>query len=161
MTAQFRYQRSLLIAAPAEAILPEIADLRRHELWSPFAKPDPKTLGAYAGGPGAGQSYTWAGAKAGHGRIRIDAVHADRVVMTLEMRKPMKATNTVEFTLASRAGGVEVTWAMFGKQTLLGRLLGLVVNCDAMCGNMVAQGLAELKTLVETGRPSHAQREAA
>jgi hypothetical protein len=69
--------------------------------------------------------------------------------MTLEMLKPVKATNTVEFTLAPRADGVEVTWAMVGPQTLLGRLIGLFVDCEAMCGQAFAEGLAALKALVE------------
>jgi len=152
MTKTFRVARSILIAAPAEAILPEIADLRRHELWSPFAKPDGKTTGAYGGAPGEGQSYSFSGGRSGQGRLRIDAVRDERVVMTLAMLKPVKATNTVEFTLEPRRDGVEVTWAMFGAQTLLGRLLSLFIDCEKMCGDQFAQGLAALRSLAETGR---------
>ena len=152
MTKTFRVARSIVIAAPAEAILPEIADLRRHELWSPFARPDGKTVGEYGGAPGEGQTYSFSGGRSGQGRIRVDAVRPERVVMTLAMLKPVKATNTVEFTLKPRRDGIEVTWAMFGPQTLLGRLLSLVVDCEKMCGEQFAQGLAALKALAETGR---------
>ena len=152
MSKTFRYARSTLIAAPAEAILPEIADLRRHELWSPFARPDGETVGAYGGSPGEGQSYSFSGGRSGQGRIRIDAVRPERVVMTLAMLKPVKATNTVEFTLEPRRNGVDVTWAMSGPQTLLGRLMGLFINCETMCGAQFERGLADLKTLVETRR---------
>jgi hypothetical protein len=152
MSKTFHYARSTVIAAPAEAILPEIADLQRHELWSPFAKPDPRTTGVYGGAPGEGQTYSFAGGRSGEGRIRIDAVRPERVVMTLAMLKPMKATNTVEFTLEPQRDGVKVTWAMVGTQTLLGRIFGLFVNCEKMCGDQFAQGLASLKTLAETGR---------
>jgi uncharacterized protein YndB with AHSA1/START domain len=152
MSKTFHVARSTLIAAPAEAILPEIADLRRHELWSPFARPDGKTVGSYGGAPGAGQSYSFSGGRSGQGRIRIDAVRPDRVVMTLAMLKPVKATNTVEFTLEPRRDGVETTWAMSGPQTLLGRLLGLFIDCEKMCGAQFERGLADLKALAETGR---------
>ncbi|HEX8661343.1 MAG TPA: SRPBCC family protein, partial [Brevundimonas sp.] len=124
----------------------------RHELWSPFARPDGKTVGEYGGAVGQGQSYSFSGGRSGQGRIRIDAVGPERVVMTLAMLKPIKATNTVEFTLAPRRDGVEVTWAMSGPQTLFGRVLGLFINCDAMCGAQFERGLTDLKTLVETGR---------
>jgi hypothetical protein len=156
MTKTFRYARSTVIAAPADAILPEIADLKRHELWSPFAKPDGKTVGAYGGAPGEGQTYSFTGGRSGQGRIRIDAVRPERVVMTLAMLKPIKATNTVEFTLAQRRDGVEVTWAMAGPQTLLGRVMSLFIDCDRMCGGQFEQGLAALKTLVETRRETAA-----
>ena len=152
MGKTFHYARSTVIAAPAEAILPEIADLKRHELWSPFARPDGKTVGAYGGAPGEGQSYSFSGGRSGEGRIRIDAVRPGRVVMTLAMLKPVKATNTVEISLEPRRDGVEVTWAMSGPQTLLGRLLGLFIDCETMCGAQFERGLADLKTLAETGR---------
>jgi hypothetical protein len=35
MARMFRYSRSIVIDAPVEAIMPEIADLRRHSPWSP------------------------------------------------------------------------------------------------------------------------------
>ena len=149
----FRYSRSTVIAAPAAEIAPHIADLRAHENWSPFAQPDPKTVGAYAGAAGEGQTYSFSGGKSGDGRLRVDAVRPERIVMTLDMKKPMKATNTVEFSLTPDAGGTRVEWAMHGPLTLLGRIFGLFVNCDRMCGAMFEQGLAALKTRVE--QPSH------
>lgn len=148
----FRYSRFIVIAAPFAEIVPEIADLRRHERWSPFAQPDPKSVASYAGEAGEGQTYTFAGGRSGEGFIRIDAVRPDRVLMTLDMKKPMRATNTVEFRLTHEAGGTRVEWALHGRQTLTGRLFGLFVDCDRMCGQQFEQGLAALKTRVE--RPS-------
>lgn len=153
MTAKittFRVERSLHIAAPPEAILPMIADLKRHEAWSPFSKPDPKMkVDVYAGRPGAGQSRTFAGGSSGSGRCSIDAVEPRRVRMTLAMTGPVKATNTVEYLLTPDAEGTVVTWTMSGPMTLMGRILNLFVDCDAMCGKMFAQGLADLKGVVE------------
>jgi hypothetical protein len=150
MASTFRYTRSILINAPVHAIAPEIADLKRHGSWSPFAKPDHKMIDSYAGGPGVGQSRTFSGGRSGAGRISVDAVEPSRILMTLVMTKPVKATNTVEYTLHPEAGGTRVTWTLHGPMTLIGRIMGLFINCEAMCGRMFEQGLNALKTHIET-----------
>ncbi len=150
----FRYTRSILIEAPAAAIAPEIADLKRHEAWSPFSATDPKTTSAYAGQPGVGQSRTFAGGRSGAGRISIDSVEADRIGMTLAMTKPVKAVNAIEFAFHPEAGGTRVSWTLSGPTTLMSRIMGLFIDCDAMCGRMFEQGLAALKARVEGGTPA-------
>lgn len=149
MARMFRYSRSILIDAPVEAITPEIVDLQRHNTWSPFAKPDSKATDVYAGRPGVGQSRTFAGGRSGAGRITIDAVEPTRILMTLAMTKPVKATNTVEYTLEPEDGGTRVSWSLFGPLTLIGRIMGLFIDCEAMCGRMFEEGLVALKRHVE------------
>jgi uncharacterized protein YndB with AHSA1/START domain len=149
MARTFRYSRSIMIHAPVEAIMPEIADLQRHGSWSPFAKPDPKMTDVYAGRPGVGQSRSFEGGRSGAGRIAIDAVEPNRILMTLAMTKPVKATNTVEYTLEPEAGGTRVSWSLFGPMTLTGRIMGLFIDCEAMCGRMFGEGLEALKRRVE------------
>jgi hypothetical protein len=153
MASTFRYTRSILIHAPVEVIAPEIADLKRHETWSPFAAPDPKVTGSYAGQPGVGQSRSFSGRRSGAGRISIEVVEPQRILMTLAMIKPVKATNTVEYRLMPEAGGTRVSWSMFGPMTFLGRVMGLFFDCERMCGAMFEQGLAALKAQVEGKQP--------
>ena len=150
MAAGFTCTRSAVIAGAPERILAEIADLRRHEAWSPFAKPDPKRTATFEGAPGAGQVHTFSGGRGGAGRLTIDSVEPRRVVMTLAMRAPLRATNRVEFTLDPQPNGVRIAWTMTGPQTLMGRIMGLFMDTDAMCGGMFEQGLADLKTLMES-----------
>jgi hypothetical protein len=69
--------------------------------------------------------------------------------MTLAMTKPVKATNTVEYTLEPEAGGTRVSWSLFGPMTLTGRIMGLFIDCEAMCGRMFEEGLEALKRRVE------------
>ena len=72
--------------------------------------------------------------------------------MQLDMIRPMKARNTVEFTLAAKGAATdmtEVTWAMNGRVPFLGKLMGLVMNCDKMVGSQFEEGLAKLKGLAE------------
>lgn len=45
----FDVRRSARIHAPPERIFPLIHDLRAHESWSPFDKPDPSTRKVYSG----------------------------------------------------------------------------------------------------------------
>ena len=71
----------------------------------------------------------------------------------LEFKKPMVATNTVEFIFQPHGGKTMVTWTMSGKRNVPGKLFGLVFNCDKMCGNQFDKGLAKLKSVVET-RPA-------
>ena len=149
MTDTFRYSRSILIAASPEAIAPKIFDLARHSTWSPFAKPDPKATDRVQGAPGVGQTRTFSGGRSGAGHISIDAVQPSLIAMTLAMSKPIRATNHVEYGLTSEASGTRVSWTMSGPLTLLGRILGLFIDCESMCGRMFEEGLAALKAQVE------------
>ena len=66
------------------------------------------------------------------------------------MFKPIAADNVVEFTLAPRGATTDVTWAMRGRQPLLGRVVCLFFNMDEMVGKDFAAGLASLKTIAES-----------
>jgi hypothetical protein len=152
MASQFRCTRSILIDAPAASILPEIADLERHVRWSPFSKPDLRTKDFYSGEPGAGQSRVFEGGQYGAGVIRIESVEPGRVLMRLDMRKPMKVSNLIEFTLLPEGAGTRVSWSLTGPATLIWRLMSLFMDCEAMCGRKLEEGLATLKTEVERRR---------
>lgn len=155
----FAVQRSALIDAPPEQIFPLIDDLHAQSAWSPFEK-DPEMKRTHSGparGPGA--VYAWEGNRlVGAGQIAITESKApSKVVLALQMLRPFKADNTVEFTLDRVGAGTRVTWAMRGRSPFLAKLMGLVMDCDAMVGTQFEEGLAKLKALVET----HATSEAA
>jgi uncharacterized protein YndB with AHSA1/START domain len=148
----FTVRRTMLIAAPPEQIFPFIDDLHAQSAWSPFEK-DPNMKRTHSGAPrGKGAVYEWDGNRqVGAGRITItDAVPPSKVTLLLEMSRPFKAQNTVEFTLDREAGGTSVSWAMSGHQPFFAKLMGLFMNCDKMVGGLFDEGLANLKRLVET-----------
>jgi uncharacterized protein YndB with AHSA1/START domain len=148
----FSIARSAAINAPADRIFPLIANLKSMNTWNPFVEPDPAIKIAYLGPEmGTGAAHTWSGnGKVGEGRIEVvDASPPSRVAMRLEMVKPMKADNTVEFTLAPNGHGTNVTWAMSGKQPLTARLMTVFIDCDRMVGGQFEKGLAKLKTIAE------------
>ena len=97
----FMVRRSASIAAPPEKIFPMIDDLRAQSAWSPFEK-DPNMKRTHSGAPrGKGAVYAWDGNRqVGAGRIAItESVPSSKVVLLLDMVRPFKAHNTVEFTL--------------------------------------------------------------
>jgi uncharacterized protein YndB with AHSA1/START domain len=148
----FRVQRSTRIDAPAERIFPLIANLKSMNTWNPFGDPDPAIKIAYSGpDSGKGAAHTWSGnSKVGEGRIEItDAVPSSRVAMQLDMLKPMKAHNAVEFTLRPNGSGTTVTWAMSGRQPFIGRLMTIFIDCDKMVGSQFEKGLGKLKVIAE------------
>jgi uncharacterized protein YndB with AHSA1/START domain len=151
----FMVRRSVAIAAPPEKIFPMIDDLRAQSAWSPFEK-DPNMKRTHSGAPrGKGAVYAWDGNRqVGAGRIAItESVPSSKVVLLLDMVRPFKAHNTVEFTLDRIGAGTNVTWAMQGRQPYMAKVMGLFVDCDKMCGGLFEEGLAKLKALAE-GEPA-------
>ncbi len=140
------------IAASPERIFPLIASLRQMNTWNPFVSPDPAIDIAYSGPEcGKGAAHSWDGNRqVGAGRIEItDAVAPSRVVMQLDMTRPIEAHNQVQFTLEPNGDGATVTWAMTGRQPLMGKLMSLFINCDRMVGSQFDKGLASLKAIAE------------
>ena len=148
----FTIQRTATIAAPPERIFPLIANLRSMNTWNPFVDPDPGIKITYSGPEsGKGAAHTWAGNRnVGEGRIEItDTRPPSRVDLRLQMYKPMKADNAVSFTLEPNGQATNVTWAMSGKQPLIGKLMNLFIDCDKMVGGQFEKGLAGLQAIAE------------
>jgi uncharacterized protein YndB with AHSA1/START domain len=148
----FGVQRSTNIAAPAEKIFPLINDLHAHTTWSPFEK-DPAMKRTHSGAPaGRGAVYEWDGNRqVGSGRIATtDSMAPSKVAMRLEMFRPFKADNIVEFTLEPQGDPTtRITWAMHGRQPFMAKLMSTFINCDKMVGSQFEEGLAKLKVLAE------------
>jgi hypothetical protein len=151
----FHVERSQTVQAPPDEIFALIEDFRRWDAWSPFEKLDLNVKKTFSGperGPGA--VYTWAGnSKAGEGRMEIlDASPAERVKIKLDFLKPFEGHNTAEFTLAPQGNGTQVTWAMFGPQSFISKIMSTFVSMDRLLGKEFEAGLSNLKSVVETAR---------
>lgn len=152
----FAIRRSVLIAAPPEKIFPMIDDLHAQSAWSPFDK-DPNMKRTHSGAPrGKGAVYAWDGNRqVGAGRITItNSVAPSKITLLLDMFRPFKAQNTVEFTLDRKGNGTSVTtnvtWAMQGRQPYMGKVMSIFMDCDKMVSSQFEEGLSKLKALVET-----------
>ena len=146
----FGVQRATAINAPAEKIFPLINDLHAHTSWSPFEK-DPNMKRTHSGAPqGKGAVYEWDGdRKVGSGRLAIADSTPSNITMILDMFKPFKAHNTVNFLLEPQGGGTRVSWAMRGQQPYMAKLMSTFIDCDKMVGGQFEEGLAKLKALAE------------
>ncbi|MES2439505.1 MAG: SRPBCC family protein [Verrucomicrobiota bacterium] len=158
--ADFRYQRSTTISAPASLIFPQVNDLHRWQVWSPYAKKDPNAKNRFEGPPaGVGAAMSWAGNNdVGEGTMSIIESRPDeRVKFQLDFRKPFAGTNVAEFDIKPEGKKTLVTWSMSGKNTFFFKAFSLFVDCDKMIGGDFEKGLADLKAIVESETPSHRQ----
>jgi hypothetical protein len=150
-------ERATSISAAPDKIFPLINDFKHWGSWSPYEKKDPAMKRAFSGeASGKGAVYEWDGNnQVGKGRIEIiDTSAPSRITIKLDMFKPMEGHNIVDFTLeprggATQPGNTQLTWAMRGDCSYMGKLMGLVCDMDKMIGKDFEAGLANLKTLAE------------
>jgi uncharacterized protein YndB with AHSA1/START domain len=149
----FRLQRSVVIDAPPEKVFALIADFKQWPTWSPWEKLDPNMKRTHSGAErGVGTIYTWdSPSKAGAGRMEIkQAVPPSQVVIQLNFIRPFAAQNTTEFTLQAQANNAtQVTWAMYGPNPYLGKLMQVFISIDSMVGKDFEEGLVNLKRVAE------------
>ena len=149
---KFSVARSVSIAAAPDKIFPLINDLHQFNLWNPFLKNDLATKLTYSGpSSGIGAAHDWDGnSQVGKGRVEItESSPTSKILMKLDMVKPMECHNRVEFTLEPKGAETRVTWAMSGDHSYAGKLIGLVIDTDKMVGGSFEQGLKDLKALAE------------
>jgi hypothetical protein len=150
----FRVERSVVIAAPAEKIFPLIDTLQNWRAWSPYERKDPAMQRTYAGpASGIGAAYAWQGNKdVGTGRMEIvESTLPSKVRFKLDFAVPFEAHNEAVFALEPVAGGTRASWTMTGASPFMFKLMGLFMNMDEMIGRDFETGLATLKTQAEKG----------
>lgn len=150
--ADFRYARSVAIAAPPGAVFPHLNDLRRHAAWQPWVKAecDPAIERSYTGPEsGVGATYAWRGnAAAGAGRMVVIESRAGELVRLREdYEKPLAASCQMEFALAAEGGATRATWTMTGRNSFLMKAIHLLMRRSIE--RELEKGLAALKALVE------------
>ncbi len=147
----FSYSRQIDITATPEKIFTFMNVLKNQSLWSPFEK-DPNMKKTFTGpevGPGAAMEWTGDN-NVGAGVISItDATPPTKLVMRLQMTKPMKCDNVVTFTLTPHGDTTTVVWQMSGPQPFMGKVIATVIDCEKMVGRDFEKGLASLKALAE------------
>jgi uncharacterized protein YndB with AHSA1/START domain len=149
----FRVERSVIVNAPPDRVFAQIEDFRKWAVWSPWEKLDPALRRTHSGAAaGKGAIYEWAGNdKVGSGRMEIiEAVPGVKLGIRLDFLQPFEAHNTAEFSLQSRGDATRVTWAMFGPNPYMAKLVQVFMSMDAMVGRDFETGLANLKAVAES-----------
>ena len=148
----FRVERSLVIAAPAEKLFPWFDNHRKFNEWNPWARMDPEAANTYTGpASGVGAVASWHGRKVGKGSATItESRPNERIVERMDWLEPMEGVSTVEFTFLPEGDGrTKVTWAMHGRNdSLPAKVISLFMDCESMCGPEFEKGLAEVARVV-------------
>ena len=147
----FRVERSIVIAAPAEKVFPYFDNHKKFNEWNPWAKMDPEAKNTYSGPEsGVGAVASWDGKKVGKESATIIEWKAnERIVERMDWKEPMEGTNTVEFTFKQEGDKTKVTWAMYGKnEGVMAKVVSLFMSCERMCGPEFEKGLADVAQLV-------------
>jgi uncharacterized protein YndB with AHSA1/START domain len=150
----YRVERSLVIAAPAERLFPYFDNHKKFNEWNPWAKMDPEAKNTYSGPEaGVGAVASWDGKKVGKGSATItESQPNERIVQRMDWLEPMQGVSTVEFSFKSEdEGKTKVTWAMYGtNEGLLSKVMSLIMDCETMCGPEFEKGLADVARIVTT-----------
>ena len=149
--ADYRVERSLAIAAPAQVLFEQVNDHHKFNAWNPFLKVDPNVKNTYSGpDSGVGAVCSWDGNKdIGAGSSTItESKPGELVRERMDWKRPMEGTSTVEFTFKPQGDKTLVTWTMYGQNGFMGKLVSIFMDCDKMCGPPFEQGLADLGKIV-------------
>ena len=69
--------------------------------------------------------------------------------------EPLPGTSIAEFTFRPQGNQTAVTWSMTGTNNFMAKAIHLVMNMDRMIGGQFDRGLADMKSVVESGaRPA-------
>ncbi len=151
--AQFRVTRSVRVAAAPAAVFAHVNDLHRYQGWNPFSKLDPAATHTFEGpGAGTGAVLAWDGNnQIGAGRMTLVESRPDELVkFKLEFKRPMEGGAEAAFTFKPESGETLVTWDMTGERNYICKVMGMFINMDKMIGGTFEDGLASLKSTVES-----------
>lgn len=158
--AEFRVARSAKLAASPTALFGHVNDHRKFAVWNPFLKLDPNVKNTYSGPEsGVGAVCSWDGNKdVGAGTCTIiESVPDELVRCRMDWKRPMEGTATVDFTFKPEGDKTVVTWAMYGKNGFLGKVVSMFMDCDEMCGPQFEKGLADLGAVATASATSGVQ----
>ncbi len=148
--AQFRVERSRTIAAPAAVLFDQVNNHQNFATWNPWQKMDPESKTTYSGpAAGVGAVASWVGDKTGKGSATItESKPGELVRQRMDWLEPMEGVSTVDFTFKPDGDKTTVTWAMYGSNGYMGKLMCLFMSMDKMCGTEFEKGLADLEKVV-------------
>ncbi|MCR9164280.1 MAG: SRPBCC family protein [Nannocystaceae bacterium] len=145
-------ERSAVIEASPEAIMPHLTDMKRWVEWSPWAERDPNVKWTFSDpAEGKGAWYEWEGNEdVGKGRMEVTAVEDDAVSYDLQFIEPFESEATVTLRVGEQDAGTQVTWEMDSENAFMSKVFMVFMDFDAMLGADFEQGLGNLAKKVES-----------
>jgi len=148
----FKVARSATFNASPAAVFEQVNDLHKWDAWSPWAKMDPNAKSSFEGPTsGTDAKMSWDGnSDVGAGSMTIVESKPNEVVhIKLAFIRPFEGTSDVEMKVEPVGDQTKLTWSMAGKNNFMAKAIGLVMDCEKMCGDQFEQGLSNLKKVVE------------
>ena len=146
----YEVERSIEIEAPPPTVYGLVASSKRWKDWDAWSELDPSAERTYSGPEtGEGSSYSWNSdhPDVGVGTLTVvRAVPHERIEIRVDLETWDMTSNSV-FELERVASGTRITWTDSGDLEGAMKLFGLVM--DAMLGEQLEKGLANLKVLAE------------
>lgn len=154
--ANYRVERSATLAASPAALFEHVNDHRKFVVWNPFMKLDPNVKNTFSGPEsGVGAVCSWDGnSDIGAGSCTItESKPSELVRCRMDWKRPMEGTATVDFTFKPEGDKTVVTWAMYGTNNFMGKLVSVFMDCDKMCGPHFEKGLVSLGEVAAASTP--------
>jgi hypothetical protein len=158
---EYRVERSATLAAPAEIVFDQLSDFRKWGAWSPWEKLDPNMKKTFEG-PARGVG--WQGNdKVSKGKMTLVKEEAPKLVgIKLEFVEPFESVADTTFTVTPQSSEQsQVSWAMDGKNNLIGKMFGVFMDMDKMIGADFENGLAQLNVVAKAEAEKKRAEEAA
>jgi hypothetical protein len=74
---------------------------------------------------------------------------ADELVrIRLDFEEPFAGTNLAELSLQPEGEKTRMTWSMTGENSMVGKIMGLFMDCEKMVGDYFEQGFRNLSGAV-------------
>lgn len=151
--AQYRVERSIVLAGPPEPIYEQVRLLANQRDWGPWQALEKDQVQSIEGVDGTvGAVWNWSGDTVGTGRQEITALEPGRSVRTrLVFSFPVigDVESGAVFTLEPKGDSTRVVWAMEGTNGFVGRIMGVFGDMDANLGPMFEQGLSNLSARMQ------------
>ncbi|MGH6791484.1 MAG: SRPBCC family protein [Methyloceanibacter sp.] len=152
--SEFHVERTATVAAPQADVFARVNDFHKWDTWSPWAKLDPAAKVNFEGPPsGEGTVMTWDGNdKVGEGKMTlVESRPSDLVKIKVDFVKPFEGSSTSQFTFKPDGDRTAVTWTMDARHNFLEKAFCLIMNGRKMVGDDMEKGLAQMKSVVESG----------
>lgn len=147
----FRFERSITIKAPADAVYGNISSLAAMDKWGPWKEMEHNMTSTLSGSPDGqiGAISHWKSDES-EGEMELSELVTNSKVRTkLRFISPWAANNEGTYDLEAMGDSTRIIWGMQGQNNFMAKVMSVFMNMDAMVGPMFEKGLGNLKTLTE------------
>ncbi len=149
----YRVERTRTVPAPKEVVFEYVGNYNNWNDWSPWIEnPDDATFVLEKEGIGVGSSYYWKAndeedEHIGEGKMTtIEYEKNKSMVQHLAFIKPWESECHTSWDFKSTDKGVEVTWAMYGEDNVMNKIVMLFLgSLDEMVGPDFERGLENIE----------------